>query len=128
MRLTPNMRVEQFRVLSGPMGSDISLGNNGAFQLTSPSGTPLFVIVSDGRGWEHVSVSTERRCPRWDEMDFVKRLFWDDEETVIQLHPPRSRWINNHPYCLHLWKPTGVEIPLPDTILVGVPGLEGGTA
>jgi len=42
----------------------------------------------------------------------------------MQLHPPRSKWINNHPYCLHLWRPTKQEIPLPPEIAVGILGLE----
>ena len=25
-----------------------------------------------------------------------------------------------HPYCLHMWKPIGVEIPTPPSILVGI--------
>jgi hypothetical protein len=52
-------------------------------------------------------------------MCYVKALFWDDEETVMQLHPPKSRWINNHPYCLHMWRPTKLEIPLPPDETVG---------
>jgi len=52
-------------------------------------------------------------------MSFVKDLFWDAEDTVMQLHPPQSKWINVHPYCLHLWKPLFQEIPLPPEISVG---------
>ncbi|MDP9039797.1 MAG: hypothetical protein M3O02_11090 [Acidobacteriota bacterium] len=53
-------------------------------------------------------------------MCFVKALFWDDEETVMQLHPPKSEWINNHEYCLHLWRPLNQPIPRPPGIAVGV--------
>jgi hypothetical protein len=53
-------------------------------------------------------------------MCFVKDLFWDAEEPVMQLHPPKSTWINNHPHCLHLWRPTGAPIPLPPQIAVGL--------
>lgn len=59
------------------------------------------------------------RCPTWEEMCFVKSLFWDDNEAVMQLHPPKSDWVNNHPYCLHLWKPNNQQIPLPPSIMVG---------
>jgi len=71
------------------------------------------IISSIGEGWEHVSASTETRCPTWEEMCRFKEWFWDDEETVMQLHPPKSEWVNYHPNCLHLWKPTshGIEIP-----------------
>jgi hypothetical protein len=89
------------------------------------------VIATDGQGpdsslekWEHVSVSLASRCPTWEEMCLVKSLFWDDEECVMQLHPPRSQWINNHPYCLHLWRPVERQIPTPPGITVGLAGLE----
>jgi hypothetical protein len=52
-------------------------------------------------------------------MAFVKDLFWHDDECVVQFHPPKSEYINNHPYCLHLWKPP-YEVKLPPSILVGV--------
>lgn len=80
----------------------------------------LRVVVSWGGGWEHVSVSLPTRCPTWDEMCWIKRLFWDDEECVVQFHPPKSQYVNNHPFCLHLWRPTETTIPTPPTEFVGV--------
>jgi hypothetical protein len=82
----------------------------------------LKVIASDADReipWEHVSVSLSNRCPNWEEMSYIKSLFWDDEETVMQLHPPKSKWINNHPYCLHMWRPVKEIIPIPPSITVG---------
>lgn len=97
-------------------------GNNGAWEFPYPSGT-LRVIASDGTdwaktgmplpAWEHVSVSTQNRCPTWDEMCRVKDLFWGSHELVIQMHPPRHLYVNHHPFCLHLWKPIGVDVPIP---------------
>jgi len=74
----------------------------------------------------------------WGEMSFVKEMFFLDEEAVMQLHPPRSQYVNQHPNCLHLWRPQtqaerdaindqdGKEfptpthgIPLPPMIFVG---------
>ena len=101
--------------------SDESDGNNGVFLVPFET-VGLRIIASDGVGWEHVSVSLPNRCPNWREMCFVKGLFWDDEETVMQLHPPRSTYVNNHPHCLHLWRPTEVQIPLPPTDTVGIVG------
>ena len=57
-------------------------------------------------------------------MCFIKDLFWDVEEAVMQLHPPRSKWINNHVYCLHMWRPNKVEIPLPPEVAVGIKGVQ----
>lgn len=51
-------------------------------------------------------------------MCYIKSLFWDDEEVVIQYHPKKSEYVNLHPYCLHLWKPIGIEIPTPPKEMV----------
>jgi hypothetical protein len=78
----------------------------------------LCIVFSNGEGWEHVSVSLQTRCPTWDEMEAVKRRFWDDADTVMQLHVPPKDHRNFHPYCLHLWRPTDCEIPRPPGIFV----------
>jgi hypothetical protein len=115
---------ERFRIVgSGPWMSNPG-DEFGAFIVPGPCGRDLRVIASSGdfseMPWEHVSVSLPNRCPNWQEMCFVKSLFWEDEEAVMQLHPPRSTWINNHPFCLHLWKPMLAEIPLPPQSAVGL--------
>ena len=117
-------RLEKFRIRSGSYAT--STGDDyGAFIVPGPFNCDLRVIASPGDAnenipWEHVSVSLPNRCPNWPEMCFVKDLFWDEEEPVMQLHPARSHWINNHPFCLHLWRPTNAAIPLPPDIAVGV--------
>jgi len=79
--------------------------NNGIFIVRSVRFKfPFKVIASDGDGWEHVSVSTKVRTPTWEEMCFIKDLFWDDEDWVIQFHPASDNHINLHPHCLHLWR------------------------
>lgn len=95
----------------------------GAF-LIPFEGRDLRVIASDGaleisEGWEHVSVSLPNRCPNWREMSFIKDHFWSEQDTVIQFHPQKSEYINNHPHCLHLWKPP-YEVTLPPYFLVGL--------
>ena len=100
--------------------------HHGVFYLSR--GRINFVaIASDGSDeipWEHVSVRAidykGERCPTWDEMCWLKSLFWDEEECVIQYHPPRAEYVNNHPFVLHLWKPTAAGIPRPPTICVGI--------
>lgn len=121
--------LEQGRLLTGAWGSPHG-ADFGAFNVNGPCGTVLRILASPGDAnkeipWEHVSVSCERRCPNWQEMCFVKDLFWEAEEAVMQLHPPRSQWINQHPYCLHLRRPTESEIPLPPSIAVGLAGNYG---
>lgn len=120
MRIDPIL--EKGRWLSGAYGSP-PLADYGAFEIDGPCGARLKIIASSGDAndavpWDHVSVSTANRCPNWTEMCFVKDLFWEPEETVMQLHPPRSKWVNNHSYCLHLWKPTLQGIPLPPSFAV----------
>src|SRR3974390_1318865 len=93
---------------------------SGMFNVQSPTdGQHMVVVASSGAGWEHVSVSRSSRCPNWPEMDYVKRLFFLDTECVMQLHPPIADYVTGeYPgrrsiYCLHLWRPTRVEIPRP---------------
>ena len=117
-RMLPK-QVEAGRILDGPMGTPRSYGANGSFRLPLPSGESCLVIASDGAGWDHVSVSLPDRCPTWDEMAHIKSLFWEDFECVMELHQPRADYINNHPYCLHLWKPHTQCIPRPPSYLVG---------
>ncbi len=107
----------RFRDKHHPFSSDNSCKNNGAFYIPFES-YKLKCIASDGMDWEHVSVSLSHRCPNWKEMCFIKNLFWDDEDIIIQYHPPKSQYVNNYPHCLHLWKPKKEKISLPPTILV----------
>lgn len=106
-------------------------GNNGVFIIPANKAR-LFCIASDGAGWEHVSVTVRAinkssvsfenvalRMPKWAEMCYVKELFWGEEDTVLQYHPPKSAYVNCHPTCLHLWRPIGVEVPVPHPLLVG---------
>lgn len=109
----------EYRVRAGVLGSDDSYGNNGAFLVPFRSYT-FKVIASDAEGWEHVSVSLPNRCPNWEEMCYMKDLFWDDTGCVVQFHPPKSEYVNNHNYCLHLWKPVGTTLPTPPRVLVGI--------
>ena len=93
----------------------------GAFLVKSRvDGKPLRVIASNGEGWDHVSVSRAKRCPNWDEMEHVAMMFFEETEIAMQLHVPASEHVNNHPYCLHWWRPHNLAIPQPPAIMVGV--------
>lgn len=115
---------EKFRLRNGQMGSDESAGNNGCFILKLRYGQSVRTIAGEGLGWEHVSASRVDRCPTWEEMCQIKDMFWDKTDCVVQFHPPESEYVNNHPYCLHLWKPIGIALPMPDSILVGYAGMD----
>lgn len=98
-------------------------GNNGVFEFDSPTspGWKLYALVSDGGGWEHVSVHARRatastlqtRTPSWAEMVYVKDVFWSADATVVQYHPKKSAYVNKHAHVLHLWRPIGVDLPTP---------------
>lgn len=108
----------QFRDSNYSSPSD---GNSGLFWIIGPSArNNLKIIASDGGGWEHVSVSKKYECPTWNEMCKVKDLFWDERDCVVQFHPPKNEYVNNHPHCLHLWRPIGEQIKTPPTLLVGI--------
>lgn len=115
-----NKEINYFRLYNGPLASSDINGNNGAFLI--PVGSKrLKVIVSDGMGWEHVSVShIANHMPTWTEMCAIKDMFWDEEEAVVQYHPRKSQYINNVNNCLHLWRPTQEILPEPPSIMVGI--------
>jgi len=111
-------------------GRTDGLGCCGVFEIPGPCGDRLSIISSDGSGWplpgepwEHVSVKAADgrngwRVPNWKEMCFVKDLFWDEEECVIQYHPAKSNYVKIHPAVLHLWKPCHESFPTPPIICV----------
>lgn len=135
---------EKFRVRHPGKGYESEAGDRFGVFYIPPSACrtglharrdPLRIIATDGMGvagadglaWEHVSVSVAHRCPTWSEMAIVKDLFWDAEDVVLQYHPARSEYVNNHPFVLHLWRPVTVTgtpwaLPRPPSILVGIVG------
>ena len=111
---------ERYRIRSGRMASDERFGNNGAFMVPLKTNKQtVCVIASDEGGWYHVSVSREDRCPTWAEMCEIKDLFFGPDEWVMQYHPARADYVNYHPNCLHLWKPTHEAFPMPPAWMVG---------
>lgn len=108
------------------LGPPLLDGTAGAYMVPHPpTAVTLLVVASAGEGWDHVSVSLPNRCPNWFEMEHIKRMFFCEHETAMQLHVPPSDHISVHPYCLHLWRPHGVEIPRPPGWMVG-PQVKGG--
>ena len=112
---------EQYRWKNAPNGYGTYEGEPyGTFRIPGQEakGRALRVIAVDGEvtGWEHASVSltdSPKKCPSWDEMCIVKRLFWQDSVLVLQFHPPESDYVNNHPGVLHLWRCTSAPFPIP---------------
>lgn len=115
------------RLETGRIVGYLSWGAHGVFDIQGPMWRAVAHRCEQRRRrqnvqrlGEYVSVSTRRRPPNWTEMCLVKALFWDPEECVVQFHPPESQYVNNHPYCLHLWRNKNVAFPMPPPILVGI--------
>lgn len=117
MRKKPNLKIEKFRTIH-PMYGKSENGKNYGYFVIPHNKNILHVIVSDELGWDHVSISLENRCPTWDEMSYIKTLFFKDNETVVQYHPEKTKYINLANTCLHLWKSTEFEYCLPPIYLV----------
>ena len=117
MRQEPNLQIEQYRRVHPALGASPSGSNYGFFVVRKYRAT-YASLPCDGEGWDHVSVSLEDRCPTWGEIQFVKELFFDDSETVVQFHPRKSHYVNKMPHCLHLWKRHGSDYDLPPEILI----------
>ncbi len=116
-----------------PLGFEHKEGDPfGCFMVPSINNSNHMIFVQanedlNNDGWEHLSASLRNRCPTWEEMCQLKNLFWDEHETVVQFHPPKSDYVNNAKNCLHLWKYVRGEIPRPPSILVGLKGLNENT-
>lgn len=112
--------IEKHRLRTGFMKSDTG-DDFGIFRIPTKK-EPFFLTVmsapSDAQ-WEHVSVSTPKRTPTWDEMCRIKDLFFSENEVVWQYHPAKEDHVNNHAHCLHLWRLKDFEMPMPPTIAVG---------
>jgi len=111
------------RIRKGHYASENSIGNSGAF-IIDRGRTKFMIVASDSQGYEHVSVHAvsdgkERTCT-WSEMCYIKDIFWDKTDTVVQFHPKESEYVNMHKYTLHLWRKIGEEYELPPAVLVGV--------
>lgn len=102
-----------------------SAGDHEAGMFRVPSsidGAQITIIASVGEGWDHVSASRVDRCPTWEEMEQIKRMFFRDDECAFQLHVPPSDHISVHPHCLHIWRPVNGKFPMPPSWMVGPKG------
>lgn len=120
---------KQERRLAALMGMEEGPEDCGGFfwVRSDIDGHPLKVIASRWNGsiidpmnppWDHASISRNDRCPTWEEMEQIKRLFFLPEEIAMQLHVPPADHISLHPYCLHIWRPCVVPVPLPPSWMV----------
>jgi hypothetical protein len=102
------------------LASEDTAGWNGSFIV--PLGGQLWhVRISDGWGWRHLSVTNAQRpttVPSWEIMCRLKDLFFGDDAWVVQFHPAKEDYVNDHPGCLHLWEPLNETLPKPPVVVV----------
>jgi hypothetical protein len=129
MRKELSTRLEESRLTDHPrLATPPGSGPWGAFHWRLKTGVDCYIIADDARdwdqdigtrpSWEHVSVHIDGRCPTWEEMCEVKRLFWLENETVVEFHPAQSEYVNCHPHTLHLWKMVQGQFPVPPKVCV----------
>lgn len=93
----------------GPCGAAYAAGN----------GLRVIVTASepgdhdDNHAWLHVSVSRGDRLPNYDDLVRVKEIFVGTERKAMMIFPPRSKHVNIHPNCLHLYSCLDGD-PLPE--------------
>ena len=92
------------RIVDGKKGFRVHVA--GGLGVRSAVGNLLFDFVDDTQVYPIAKA--------------VKDLFWNETECVVQYHPPKADYVNNHPHCLHLWGRADGNIPRPPAILVGV--------
>ena len=100
----------------------LTMGEDGFMGYININRIDMSFVASWGGGWEHISVSPLKHkiTPSWDVMCKVKDIFFREDEAVIQIHPPKSEYVNNRPNCLHLWRPIDQELVLPPSFMVGL--------
>jgi hypothetical protein len=112
-------RANRWRIRTGEFASDETDGFNGHF-LVPLEGELFHVILSDGMGFRHLSVSNaqKRTLPSWTVLRRLKETFWGDDSWVVQYLPAKDDYVNDHKWVLHLWEPLNQELPKPPIILV----------
>jgi hypothetical protein len=112
-------RANRWRIRNGQFASTDQDGFNGHF-LVPLNGELWHVIIADGMGFRHLSISNAQRkmLPDWKIMCRVKEAFWADSAWCVQYMPAKDDYINDHPFTLHIWEPIDQELPKPPIILV----------
>ncbi len=69
---------------------------------TEQNVTKRFAIGSGE--WEHVCITHENSIPEYEELVKLKEIAWKTSEIAMQVHPPKSEYVNIDQYALHLWR------------------------
>lgn len=101
---------------------NLTISTDGIKGFLNVDNLDMSFIASWGGGWDHVSVSPckPNKVPTWNQMCIVKDIFFNENEAVIQIHPPKDQYVNNRVNCLHLWRANDKEMLLPPSFMVGL--------
>lgn len=119
--------LNKYRDLAAEMNSFGRPGDerSGVFRININKNQQFLILASTAMGWEHVSVSIKKasqtirdRCPTWEEMKKIKEMFFLRDEWAIEYHPAVERNISISNYCLHIWRPQKIDLPIPPESMV----------
>jgi hypothetical protein len=57
----------------------------------------------DGKKWIHLSMSSRRRIPTYEEMAYMKKHWLGENLKAIMVFPEKAMHVNYHPRCLHMF-------------------------
>jgi len=78
------------------------------------------VATYDGQEWLHVSFSRPNRIPDYNDIQLVKNNFIGEDRKAIMVWPEKEHYVNQHPYCLHLWQSEVNPLPVFDVEMNGI--------
>lgn len=129
---------EKHRVKEGGNMATTALdGNNGLFLIpmsikkgdNTKYNYYLSVIATAAQGWENVLITIMNKdgklTPRsasLEEMDFIKAIFWGNDECVLQYFPATADDMKLPGFCVALWKPNFAAVPKPPKDFKGFSG------
>ncbi len=67
----------------------------------------------DDKLWLHLSLSTKRGIPNWEQMVKAKNIFLGEDALAVQVFPRKANYVNIHRFVLHLWECLDAD-PVPD--------------
>jgi len=123
--------LDSFRVTTGEGATNSSDGCKGNFKFKLNDAIVQVSFDDEAiGGWEHaVAVAFDKpqssiisrltakdpvpRTPTNEEIMYVKRLFWEDEESVCEIIPAKGNETPWHHIARHLWKRTYSDFPMP---------------
>lgn len=84
------------------MAKTINLAGS-RIQFEKTLGECAIIYAKEADRW-HLSISHPTRLPTYDEVKQARYDFLPDDVYMAMIFPPKSEFVNVHPFCLHLWE------------------------